>query len=1038
MSLIAHWPLNGNTNDISGNGYVLTNGGAIDSSFGKIGHSYLFSTQGMSVSSIPLLTNINLYELTLSAWVYATETPTSNGNNIITLSQNTGIRFRLDPVNRIWVYYYNGTNTFSFTSSAIELNEWTHITLLLRDEELSIYLNGIKNASSLASSSIYISSGGSAQIGQYNAGSEVWKGYINDVRIYDTALTDMEIQEIARAKILHYTFDDMQEPTTNYANTEIARTLTIHNCTATFSDEPVRGDSWKKVTITETSTNSRLLKFPYLTQPSNTTRTYSLEIDMNDTTGYFWRVDGFNGGVHDDTTITGKVSLSQTTTDTGGTLALFLCNNTLSMTGISDTIYYRYYQVEEKDHSTEFTEDSRTGLVRDSSGFYNDAPLTEATTPQWTTDSKIGAGGYYFNGVGTPMNIIDVDAPFSAALNNYTIAFWARHDDAGTGNMPIASRTNTNFYWYGDNSWMYVHGVSAEFYYPKSVSIPTGTWGHFCVTYDGANVNIYRNGVYEGSQASTGTANFSDGFRIGNWASSSTYQMDGGIDDVRIYATALSATDILDLYETRAEIEESGVLYAKDFLSDCEETENIIFYENAVAQDSYTPYVFTTEGTWQTNHPNAIRAYNKNGNEITGYINTGVTDWTNTIHAVWEYDSILDKPVVVMNDAAGTSPWMSKHFPITRIPKTLTQIGLNYGDKYTLSWLQWADNISGGPFVGLYGLDLSATTGFHDGTEYVYNTEPKKWQRVSVTFTVNTIRDLNSTSNLNFYFYGHNSNTVIKIADVQLDLKDHATPFTDSYRSAIQLPSTIEFKANEVHETGTANYQDFSTVGITDGLIGYWPLEKDTRDVSGENRNATALGPILQQNSYYFDGVNDTLNFGTGDTFFPVYSHTISVMFRSDGITATTGTSPALFGFTYGIKGFIGSDGHPNYTLYKTGFSASVSASDGYNYHDGQWHLYTATCDGVTMKLYLDSVYQGTANASAFWDGYTSWPTNSWNLGKDNNNYMYYFRGNMKQHKLFNRALTQEEIRIEYNTMLNNEVQIDENGTVYAKDFIQY
>jgi hypothetical protein len=38
---------------------------------------------------------------------------------------------------------------------------------------------------------------------------------LNDFRIYDHVLTDMEIQEIARAKILHYTFDDFQEPTTN-------------------------------------------------------------------------------------------------------------------------------------------------------------------------------------------------------------------------------------------------------------------------------------------------------------------------------------------------------------------------------------------------------------------------------------------------------------------------------------------------------------------------------------------------------------------------------------------------------------------------------------------------------------------------------------------------------------------------------------------------------------------------------------------------------------------------------------------------------
>ncbi len=44
----------------------------------------------------------------------------------------------------------------------------------------------------------------------------------------------------------------------------------------------------------------------------------------------------------------------------------------------------------------------------------------------------------------------------------------------------------------------------------------------------------------------------------------------------------------------------------------------------------------------------------------------------------------------------------------------------------------------------------------------------------------------------------------------------------------------------------------------------------------------------------------------------------------------------------------------------------------------------------------------------------------------------------MKDAKVFNRALTTEEIAIEYNTMFNNEVQIHESGVLYAKDLKQY
>jgi hypothetical protein len=44
----------------------------------------------------------------------------------------------------------------------------------------------------------------------------------------------------------------------------------------------------------------------------------------------------------------------------------------------------------------------------------------------------------------------------------------------------------------------------------------------------------------------------------------------------------------------------------------------------------------------------------------------------------------------------------------------------------------------------------------------------------------------------------------------------------------------------------------------------------------------------------------------------------------------------------------------------------------------------------------------------------------------------------MKDAKVFNRALTAEEVKIEYNTQFNNEVQIHESGVVYARDLEQY
>ena len=127
--------------------------------------------------------------------------------------------------------------------------------------------------------------------------------------------------------------------------------------------------------------------------------------------------------------------------------------------------------------------------------------------------------------------------------DNYTICYWAVRD--AESRMPVSSRTGTPFYWFGDNSWAYTHGgVFGELYYSKNVSIPLGAWGYFCVVYNGSNISIYRQGIYQDQQATTGSANWSQGLKIGNWAGGGGYAWLGKIADVKFYSSALSATEI--------------------------------------------------------------------------------------------------------------------------------------------------------------------------------------------------------------------------------------------------------------------------------------------------------------------------------------------------------------------------------------------------------------------------------------------------------------------------------------------------------------
>ena len=74
--------------------------------------------------------------------------------------------------------------------------------------------------------------------------------------------------------------------------------------------------------------------------------------------------------------------------------------------------------------------------------------------------------------------------------------------------------------------------------------MPLNTWTHVAMTYNGAQMRLYVNGVLVGQRAQTGSIQTNNGqLRIGGSAAFGEF-FQGMIDEVRIYNRALSATEI--------------------------------------------------------------------------------------------------------------------------------------------------------------------------------------------------------------------------------------------------------------------------------------------------------------------------------------------------------------------------------------------------------------------------------------------------------------------------------------------------------------
>jgi hypothetical protein len=215
MSLLSWYPLTGNTTDYGPLGNIPTTSD-IAYANGKIGqclsNGSLYLTAEQTEKVFHKTTSI-------AFWLWSKKGNGEGINIINSKNMNSGDNRKFST----WIYHYSsesilhcswqqddtpGQETYVSTWISMPAEQWNHI-VLLQDEEnnkVNFYVNGelkdtytpnpslkdrvitYKNTSTLCAASSW--------------------DYINDLRIYDHALSPAEIQELKKALVVHYTFDD--------------------------------------------------------------------------------------------------------------------------------------------------------------------------------------------------------------------------------------------------------------------------------------------------------------------------------------------------------------------------------------------------------------------------------------------------------------------------------------------------------------------------------------------------------------------------------------------------------------------------------------------------------------------------------------------------------------------------------------------------------------------------------------------------------------------------------------------------------------
>ncbi|HVX63177.1 MAG TPA: LamG-like jellyroll fold domain-containing protein, partial [Pirellulales bacterium] len=483
--------------DLSGNGHAGAIVNAAWSTAGKYGNALSFNGAD-SLVNIPDASALHLTTgMTLEAWIKPTAAASGWQDVIYKGDDNYYLESSsLSPGVPVAGATAGASDTGAAGTSALPTNAWSFLTETYDGANLLLYVNGVQVAAqalsgSLATSTDLLQLGGDSIYGQY------FQGLIDNVRIYNVALTAAEIQA------------DMNTPiaasTTPTAPTDLTATASGSTITLnwTTSQDAIGVSSY----VVERQDPGSASFVPVGT---TTSTTYS-DAGLAANSTYRYQVQSVDWAGD-----RSAVSSAATVITPAGNPALVAA-----------------YAFNEGTGST----------LADLSGNGHAGVIVNAA---WSTAGKYG-NALSFNGANALVNI--PDASSLRLTTGMTLEAWIKPTAAASGWQDVIFKGDDNYYLESSSlsPGVPVAGATAgssDTGASGTSALPTNAWSFLTETYDGANLLLYVNGVQVASQPLSGSlATSTDQLQIGGDSLYGQY-FQGLIDNVRIYNAALTAAEI--------------------------------------------------------------------------------------------------------------------------------------------------------------------------------------------------------------------------------------------------------------------------------------------------------------------------------------------------------------------------------------------------------------------------------------------------------------------------------------------------------------
>lgn len=611
--LVAYYPMDGNSNDISGyNNHLNSNGAQFTNGrFGLKNHAYSIS-EGDSLSA-PNSAQQNSAQASIAFWINANDLPPS-GEYFILSNGGWQERWKISlPSHGKIVFTTNNTSGISDMDAGdgnvVTPGTWQHFVMTHDGSFDRIYLNGNKVAEKAVTGDLNNTTKPLGIGWNPIDGGNYFNGSIDEVMLYKTALTDQQVLDLYNAQnqspavtdsispsaplnlaatVNHLNINLNWLPSTDnvgvaaynvFQNGEKVATTSRTNYTAgrlnplteyKFAVTAVDSSGNESIasTLSATSGEDETPDVTPPTKPGNLAGspgaysvllTWEASIDDRQLIGYVVSVDG---SIFD--------SIPGTATS-------------ILVTGLDPQTPYSFeiYAYDKAGNNSEIAEltlsttgevdAGEPGLVAyypldgnadDATPYKNNGTI--GGDPQFDVPTHANGGSNYLKFDGD-QDSVKINNAVQLISDYTTVAFWIQVNDINIADAEsyildfghwnerwkISLPQHLRIVWTTNSNTTQFPNLISDMDSKDGNELVKGFWWYVVMVHDGVNDQIYINGELVNSKPAPGKLNTTDNiFCMGSNPVEGGQYFNGGLDEVKIYNKALTAEEISKLYET--------------------------------------------------------------------------------------------------------------------------------------------------------------------------------------------------------------------------------------------------------------------------------------------------------------------------------------------------------------------------------------------------------------------------------------------------------------------------------------------------------